>query len=87
MFFFSAGHLTFQCFNTEGASAVIDEVESTTSDSEAEMQQLEAQLKEKRRQEEGDYEYYHWHGFEKAEHNTCRKSLAILVCFIETLFY
>ena len=47
--------MTFQCFNTEGASAIIDEVESTTSDSEAEMQQLEAELKEKRKQEEGDF--------------------------------
>ena len=53
--FYPAGHLTFQCFSTEGASAIIDEVESTTSDSEAEMQQLEAELKEKRKQEEGDF--------------------------------
>ena len=52
LFFTTAGHLTFQCFNTEGTSTIVDDVESTTSDSEDEMQQLEAQLKEKRKQEE-----------------------------------
>jgi len=48
-----AGHLTFQCFNSEGATAeVANEVESTTSDSELEVQQLEAKLREKRKREE-----------------------------------
>ena len=49
---FLAGHLTFQCFNTEETSKIVDDVESTTSDSETEMQQLEAQLREKRKQAE-----------------------------------
>ena len=49
----SAGHLTYQCYNTTSVGLTHDfvDVESTSSDSENELKQLEILLEEKKKKD------------------------------------